>query len=49
MGGSSLQCTYEGCNRKGAYHFNRLCNYHWDMKIEQNLKEIIKNERSVKY
>lgn len=28
------------CGRCGAYAFNDLCAFHWNMRIEENIKKV---------
>lgn len=45
MSSSSRPCQYEGCTKKGAYVFNNLCNYHWQKRIDENIKKVGDAER----
>jgi hypothetical protein len=33
------------CDRGGAYHFNNLCTYCWQDKIEENIKNFIEQKK----
>lgn len=33
------RCTI--CNVGGAYHFNHLCPFHWQEKIDFNIKKLV--------
>lgn len=39
------RCMHDGCGKGGAYAFNRLCVFHWDMLIDKNIKKFIDAER----
>jgi len=41
MGSSSRPCLYDGCTKKGAFSFNNLCNDHWNVRIDENIKEFV--------
>jgi hypothetical protein len=34
-------CKYPNCTKKGAYAFNHLCNYHWGIVIDRNIKKFV--------
>ena len=36
------RCIWENCGKGGAYHFNNLCPEHWQMIIDRNIKEFVK-------
>lgn len=40
MGSGSRPCIWEGCGKKGAYIFNNLCGYHWQKRIDANIKKV---------
>jgi hypothetical protein len=29
------------CDRGGAYHFNKLCAFCWQNRIEENIKKLV--------
>lgn len=34
------------CEKNGAYSFNRLCSFHWDQKINENIKKFVEAEKA---
>jgi len=35
------RCKIEGCGKGGAFYWNNLCTYHWDVLIEENIKKLV--------
>lgn len=39
------QCIYPNCDKRGAYSFNHLCNFHWDVVINRNIKKFVQEDK----
>lgn len=36
------------CNKGGAYSWNNLCSQHWDMRINENIKKLVEEDKRKK-
>jgi hypothetical protein len=38
-------CKYPGCDKAGAYGTKELCNFHWDLQIDENIKKLVAEQK----